>query len=79
MHPSRRFVWLSGALALAVGLVLSAYWLGARSATDSIQQSGERQLQIIALDLEAVLDRFDTLPYSVAHLPLASQLKCMPR
>lgn len=72
-------VSLSSALALAVGLVWSAYWLGARSAADNLHQAGERQLQIIALDLEAVLDRFDTLPYSVAHLPLASQLLASPR
>lgn len=78
MHLSRRIVLLSGALALAVGLVLLAYGLGARNASDAIHQSGERQLQIIALDLEAVLDRFDTLPYSVAHLPLAAQLLATP-
>lgn len=74
MYAARRLVRLSSALALAAGLVLTAYWLGARTASDAIQATGERQLQIIALDLEAVLDRFDTLPYSVAHLPLASQL-----
>ena len=71
-------VSLSSALALTVGLVWLAYWLGARTAADNLHQAGERQLQIIALDLEAVLDRFDTLPYSVAHLPLASQLLASP-
>lgn len=74
MTPPRRIVLLFSALALAVGLVLAAYWLGARSADEALHANGERQLQIIALDLQAVLDRFDTLPYSVAHLPLASQL-----
>ncbi len=78
MYAARRIVSLSSALVLAAGLVLAAYWLGARTASDAIQATGERQLQIIALDLEAVLDRFDTLPYSVAHLPLASQLLTAP-
>ncbi len=78
MLPPRRLLLWSSAMALAVVLVLSAYWLGARTASDAIQATGERQLQIIALDLEAVLDRFDTLPYSVAHLPLASQLLAAP-
>jgi len=74
MVPARRLVYWPGALALATGLVLAAYWFGARNADDNIHVTGERQLQIIALDLEAVLDRFDTLPYSIAHLPMASQL-----
>nr|WP_295778555.1 ATP-binding protein [Rhodoferax sp.] len=78
MYAARRLVSLSSALALAAGLVLAAYWFGARNALDTIHAAGERQLQIIALDLEAVLDRFDTLPYSVAHLPLASQLLVTP-
>lgn len=68
----------SGALALAAGLVLSAYWFGARNAFETTHLAAERQLQIMALDLEAVLDRFDTLPYSVAHLPLASQALAAP-
>jgi two-component system C4-dicarboxylate transport sensor histidine kinase DctB len=78
MTPSRRIVGLSGALALAVVLVLSAYWLGSRNADENTQAAAQRQLQIMALDLEAVLDRFDTLPYSVAHLPLAAQLLASP-
>jgi two-component system C4-dicarboxylate transport sensor histidine kinase DctB len=78
MYAARRLVSLSSALVLAAGLVLVAYWLGARTASDAIQTTGERQLQIIALDLEAVLDRFDTLPYAVAHLPIASQLLASP-
>ncbi len=78
MVRARRLVHWSGALALAVGLVLAAFWLGARTADANIHLTGERQLQIIALDLEAVLDRFDTLPYSVAHLPLTSQLLAAP-
>ncbi|MES2950813.1 MAG: ATP-binding protein [Pseudomonadota bacterium] len=78
MVRARRLVYWSGALALAVGLVLAAFWFGARIADDNIHATGERQLQIMALDLEAVLDRFDTLPYSVAHLPLGSQLLAAP-
>ncbi|MDR7308634.1 ATP-binding protein [Rhodoferax saidenbachensis] len=78
MVRARRLVYWSGALALAAGLVLAAYWLGARNADENTHLTGERQLQIIALDLEAVLDRFDTLPYSIAHLPLTSQLLAAP-
>lgn len=78
MVRARRLVSWSGALALALGLVSAAFWVGARNADANIQLTGERQLQIIALDLEAVLDRFDTLPYSVAHLPMASALLVAP-
>ena len=79
MTPSRRIVGMSGALALAVVLVLSAYGLGSRNAADNTHATAERQLQIMALDLEAVLDRFDTLPYSVAHLPMAAELLASPQ
>jgi two-component system, NtrC family, C4-dicarboxylate transport sensor histidine kinase DctB len=78
MYPPRRITLLFAALTCAVALVLGAYWLGARNAADNIELRGERQLQIMALDLEAVLDRFDTLPYSVAHLTLASELLTTP-
>ena len=78
MVRAQRLVYWSGALALAVGLVLAAFWFGARNAAAKIHLTGERQLQIIALDLEAVLDRFDTLPYSIAHLPLTSLLLTAP-
>ena len=78
MHAARRLVILFSALALAAMLVLAAYWFGARNAFETLHTTGERQLQIIALDLEAVLDRFDTLPSSVAHLPLAAQALAMP-
>jgi two-component system C4-dicarboxylate transport sensor histidine kinase DctB len=78
MVRARRLVSWSGALALAMGLASLAFWFGARNADANIQLTGERQLQIIALDLEAVLDRFDTLPYSAAHLPIASQLLAAP-
>lgn len=78
MNPTHRTLrWLSAGL-LAASLVFAAYWLGARNAYEVIQQSSERQLQIIALDLEAVLERYDTLPYVIAHLPLAAQALAAP-
>jgi len=78
MHRARHIFRWSSVLALAVALVLAAYWFGARYAFETIHRNGERQLQIIALDLEAVLDRFDTLPYALAQLPLTSQLLATP-
>ncbi|TXT41538.1 MAG: two-component system NtrC family C4-dicarboxylate transport sensor histidine kinase DctB [Comamonadaceae bacterium] len=78
MKPTHRTLrWLSAGL-LAAGLVFAAYWLGARNAYEAIHLSSERQLQIIALDLEAVLERYDTLPYAIAHLPLAAQALAAP-
>lgn len=75
----RRLVYWFAALALALGVVSAAFWFGARNADANIHLTGERQLQIMALDLEAVLDRFDTLPYAIAHLPLTSQLLAAPK
>ncbi len=78
MARSRRLVYWFSVLVLALGLVAAAFWFGARNAEANIHINGERQLQIIAPDLEAVLDRFDTLPYSTAHLPMTSQLLEQP-
>lgn len=65
-------------LGLALALIFTAYLLASRKAGEDIRLAGDRQLQIIALDLDSVLERYETLPYSVAYLPLAAQALATP-
>lgn len=74
MKTNQRIVLISLLTALAVALIAGAYLIATRVATAELRQSGDRQLQIIALDLESVLERYETLPYSVSYLPLAAQV-----
>ncbi|MFC3107045.1 ATP-binding protein [Undibacterium arcticum] len=59
----------TGLLVLTIGfviaVVLATYVLGGKKAANDIREAGERQLQIIALDLESVLEKFETLPFAL--------------
>ncbi|MCU6432360.1 sensor histidine kinase [Undibacterium sp. Jales W-56] len=78
-RPATATIALVAALfALAAVLVCSAYWFAATFAREELQQSGDRQLKLISLDLESALEKYETLPYSVAYLPLAAQLLAQP-
>ncbi|MFZ6655525.1 sensor histidine kinase [Undibacterium sp. TJN19] len=73
MIVNKRLLMLVCLSALAIVLVVAAYFFGAGIARENIQQSGERQLQIIALDIESVLERYETLPFAISYLPLTAQ------
>ncbi len=49
------------------------YFFAARKAGDDIRAAGERQLQVISLDLTSILDKFETLPYTVGYLAEVKQ------
>ncbi|HYD95649.1 MAG TPA: ATP-binding protein [Noviherbaspirillum sp.] len=53
------------AIALAVAVVYTVYLVAAGRARNDIHAAGDRQLQIIALDLESVLEKFETLPFAL--------------
>ncbi|MES2106759.1 MAG: ATP-binding protein [Pseudomonadota bacterium] len=78
MAASRRIALLICIAAIAVALVFAAYLLASKKAREDYRYAAERQLQIIALDLESTLEKYETLPYSVAYLPLTSQLLSAP-
>lgn len=55
------------AIALTAAMIIgAAYLVGAKKAGENAQEVGQRQLQIIALDLESVLDRYETLPFALS-------------
>lgn len=53
------------ALIVALGVLVTTYVMAARKAGNDISEASERQLQIIALDLESVLQKFETLPFAL--------------
>jgi two-component system C4-dicarboxylate transport sensor histidine kinase DctB len=56
-------------LVLTIGFVIAAvcatYVLAGKKAANDIREAGERQLQIVALNLESVLEKFETLPFAL--------------
>lgn len=58
---------------LAIAIVGAAYLVGARQAGNSAQESSARQLQIIALDLQSVLERYEALPFALSFQTDAAQ------
>ncbi|WP_296950027.1 ATP-binding protein [uncultured Massilia sp.] len=44
-------------------VVAGAFFLGARRAHDDLMEQGHRQLQLMAPDLQSLLERFETLPF----------------
>jgi two-component system C4-dicarboxylate transport sensor histidine kinase DctB len=57
----------------AIAIVGAAYLAGAKQAGDSAQESSARQLQIIALDLQSVLERYEALPFALSFQVDAAQ------
>jgi two-component system C4-dicarboxylate transport sensor histidine kinase DctB len=55
-----------------------AYFWGAQKAGDAAHAASSRQLQIIALDLEATLERYETLPYVLSFQSEAAQALKQP-
>jgi len=53
------------AIAVVTAVIFATYVLATKKAGNDIRAAGERQLQIIALDLESVLEKFETLPFAL--------------
>lgn len=58
--------------------VTAAYFQGAQKAGEAAHEASSRQLQIIALDLEATLERYETLPYVLSLQSEAAQALKQP-
>lgn len=56
-----------------MALVVASYFVAASIARDHSRQAGDRQLQIIALDIESVLERYETLPFAISYLPMTAE------
>ncbi|MFZ6732806.1 sensor histidine kinase [Undibacterium sp. Ji42W] len=69
-HRRLIFIWVA---AVCIALVVGSYLVAATIAKDNSRQAGDRQLQIIALDIESVLERYETLPFAIAYLPMTAE------
>ncbi|MFT5534619.1 MAG: two-component system C4-dicarboxylate transport sensor histidine kinase DctB [Burkholderiaceae bacterium] len=68
----RRLLLAVAGVLLIVGLT---YWTSARMIRSEIDRQSERQLQVIALDLQSMLEKFETLPFSLSvHPDMATAL-----
>jgi len=74
----RRIGWALLAVALAVALISLVYRVAAHKAANNIHAAADRQLQIIALDLESMLEKFETLPFAIAFHPDVVQALAQP-
>jgi two-component system, NtrC family, C4-dicarboxylate transport sensor histidine kinase DctB len=66
---SKRLGLVCLAIACATAIVLAVYLVAGHKARADVHAMGDRQLQIIALDLESVLEKFETLPFTLAYHP----------
>jgi two-component system C4-dicarboxylate transport sensor histidine kinase DctB len=65
MALTRQFKRISFAL-IAIVIIGAAYVVGARLAATAAQETSARQLQIIGLDVESILERYETLPFALS-------------
>jgi two-component system C4-dicarboxylate transport sensor histidine kinase DctB len=64
LHLPRRLAWLLLLIAGA-GLIAIAYQFAAQHASADVLERGQRQLQLMAPELESALEKFETLPYAL--------------
>jgi two-component system C4-dicarboxylate transport sensor histidine kinase DctB len=75
----KRRIGLQALIALfAAAFIYAAYLIFAEKARNDIVDSGKRQLQIIALDLGAILERHETLPFVLVFEPDMAQALLHP-
>ncbi|PUA18674.1 ATP-binding protein [Glaciimonas sp. PCH181] len=67
MSFKKSTVLLVSGIGFIIAVVFATYVLAAIKATNDSREAGEAQLQIIALDLESVLEKFETLPFALGY------------
>ena len=69
MKTARQRGLAAVAAACAAALVCAVYLIAAGKAGNDISAAADRQLRIIALDLESALEKFETLPFTLSYHP----------
>jgi two-component system C4-dicarboxylate transport sensor histidine kinase DctB len=77
MHLKRQLGWLIALLAGAA-MVAAVYLAALRQGAAEVLAGGERQLQLMAPELESALEKFETLPYVVGLQDDVSQVLARP-
>jgi two-component system C4-dicarboxylate transport sensor histidine kinase DctB len=60
---AKKLLALFAGTAACIALVAAAFHLGSRRAHADVMEQGSRQLQLMAPDLQSLLERFETLPF----------------
>jgi len=68
MRAKKLFITLLS-LGACIAFIAAAYALGARRAHADLMHRGQEQLQLMAPELQSVLDRFETLPFVLGQIP----------
>jgi len=58
----------------AVAVFFATYFIAAGKARNDLRAAGQRQLQIVALDLQSILDKFETMPFALGALADVDQV-----
>lgn len=69
MKAVKQWGLLVAVAAFAAALVGATYLIAAGKASSDSQAAAERQLQIVTLDLETALEKFETLPFALSFHP----------
>jgi two-component system C4-dicarboxylate transport sensor histidine kinase DctB len=76
---SRKRIRIIGFLAAcAVAVLCAVYLIAMNKARNDVHAAGDRQLQIVALDLESVLEKFETLPFTLSFHPDVARTLARP-
>ena len=58
----------------AMAVFFATYYIAADKARNDLRAVGQRQLQIVALDLQSILDKFETMPFALGALADVDQV-----
>ncbi|WP_050475827.1 sensor histidine kinase [Herbaspirillum rhizosphaerae] len=62
----------------AMAVFFTTYYIAADKARNDLRAAGQRQLQIVALDLQSILDKFETMPFALGALADVDQVLHRP-
>ncbi|MBB3211618.1 two-component system C4-dicarboxylate transport sensor histidine kinase DctB [Herbaspirillum sp. Sphag1AN] len=74
MTSRKAILSLTAAALCAAVLFFAVYTIAASKARDDLYAAGSRQLQIIALDLQSILDKFESMPFVLGGLADVEQV-----
>jgi two-component system, NtrC family, C4-dicarboxylate transport sensor histidine kinase DctB len=79
MTSSKRIALTVLGLIGALSAISAVYLAAEHRVREDVHAAGQRQLQIIALDLESVLEKFESLPFALAFHPDVAQMLARPQ
>ena len=66
---AKKSLLLLFALVCALGVIAGSWLAGTARARAELQQQGQRQLQLMAPDLQSLLQKYETLPFVLGFQP----------